>query len=121
MYLITNYGFNSLSDLLSTSRRMHSFENGMQAILGISSDDFEVMAHQYLTEKYRLIFLFIDNTFWWIGITLLCIVGFFVTIRRNRKRALELQEEERRETMPRPDNNNAESADVDQNKDAIEK
>jgi len=94
LYIIETYGFNAPFSILATARRMHNFNTGMRDVLGVSPVEFQEQANQYITEKYHFIYFVADNSFWWLGIGLLVIVAFIVTMHRNRKRALALEAEE---------------------------
>ena len=94
LYIIETYGFNAPFSLLATARRLHNFNAGMREVLGVSAAEFQEQVNHYVTEKYHFIYFVADNSFWWLGIGLLVIVAFFVTMHRNRKRALALEAEE---------------------------
>jgi hypothetical protein len=97
LYIIETCGFKAPFTMLTIAYRTHSFPIGLQDVTGMSEEEFEGQLRQNIIEKYRFLFFVADSTLWWIGIALLLIVGFFVTMHRNNKRALVIEAEEQRE------------------------
>ena len=96
-FLTDNYSMEVIADILRKAQRMHDFWKGLNEAVGLSPAEFEDLTRKYIVSKYQFVFLITDYYAWWVGIALLVIVGFFVTMRRNRKRAEAMDEAERRE------------------------
>ena len=97
LYIIETCGFKAPFTMLTIAYRTHSFNLGLQDVTGLSEEEFEGQLRQNIIKKYRFLFFVADSTLWWVCISLLVIIGFFITMRRNTKRALAIEAEERRE------------------------
>jgi hypothetical protein len=97
LFLIDQYGMDVVADCLSATRKKRDFWKGFYEVVSLSPREFEDLAHKYIASKYQLVFLVTDTYAWWVGIASLFIVGFFVTIRRNRLRAEAMEAKEQRE------------------------
>jgi hypothetical protein len=97
LFLIEQYGIEVLPDILNAARATTGFWNGVTSALGISQQEFDGLLMKYLTTKYQFAFIFADTYAYWILIVALFIVGFIITGRRNKRRALAMEEEEKRD------------------------
>jgi hypothetical protein len=97
LFLIEQYGMTILPQILRAARTTHSFEAGMLKAIGLNNREFEDMVVKYIESKYRFVFFVTDSALWWVLISLLFVAGFIATMRRNRKRAMAMEEAERRE------------------------
>ena len=99
LFLIDQYGLEALPEILNAARSANGFWAGMQSALGISPQEFDGLLQKYLTTKYQFAFLFADTYAYWLAIVGLFIVGFVITGKRNKRRALAMEEEEKRDLL----------------------
>ncbi len=97
LFLVDRYGMESLQRILSAARRSRNFQAGILEATGLTLREFEEMAGNYITSKYRLVFFVTDSYIWWAFIVVLFIAGYVATVKRNRKRAAAMEEAERLE------------------------
>jgi hypothetical protein len=95
LYLVEQYGMAVLPQILKAARMARDFEAGFLRVTGLNFREFEDMVGKYIESRYRFVFFVTDSGLWWALIALLFVVGFFATVRRNRKRAAAMEEAER--------------------------
>jgi hypothetical protein len=94
-FLIDMYGIDFIPELLSATEQRRNFERGCLEVFGLSKKEFEDLLQKEIRKRFKYLFLISDYSLFWIGLTILSIVAFAVTIVRNRKKArlMEMQEE----------------------------
>jgi Peptidase MA superfamily len=85
LFLIDQYGLDVLSDVLISARKTGAFWKGIDAILSLTPQEFELAAREYVTARYKLVFLFADYPAFWVAIVLLFLVASGVAFVRKRK------------------------------------
>jgi hypothetical protein len=96
-FLLDTYGFDVIPELLETARRNRRFDLACLEVFGLTQKEFEALVRKEMVSRYRLLFIFGDYSFFWLGILLLAFVAFIVTRIRNRKKRQRMEEVERRE------------------------
>ena len=93
-FLLKNYGYDLLPELLSATRALRSFQAACISTFGLSPKEFELLLKKEISLRHRYIFIIADYYLFWIFIVFLALVGFILTIVRNRQKmkALELQD-----------------------------
>lgn len=95
LYLIEQYGFGKIAQLLSELDTGQSFDVTFKDVFAIDLFEAEMNWYQYLEKKYRWTFLLDFDLFLWIFILLLFIF-ILIAIRWRNKRTLEKWDEEER-------------------------
>lgn len=93
-FLIDLYGRDLLPELLEVSHRTRRFESACVAVFGLTTFELQKLLDKKMEERYRILFLIGDYSLVWLGIFVLSIVAFVVTLLRNRKKKRQLDEEE---------------------------
>ncbi len=95
LFLIENYGFASVTDLLHYLNAGLPFEQAFQRAFGADLFDMELQWYAYLEDEYRWSFLMDFEFYLWIFILILFIF-VFIAIRWRNHRTLKRWEEEER-------------------------
>lgn len=107
-FLVRKYGLEGISELLTAVRQNRSFSTAFLKVYGLTMTEFESMYNQALTEKYWILFFASDTYLFWIGITMLFILGYIVTKIRNRKKLANLDDDIEGEQSENEDTENSE-------------
>ncbi|MBN2038383.1 MAG: hypothetical protein JW768_16705 [Chitinispirillaceae bacterium] len=97
-FMIETYHMEGISALLRAVRQTGRFDSALYREFGLTQREYELLTRQYITERYRLLFLVGDSWLYWLPAALLVIAGFFAVRLRNRKRQRQMEEEEK--TVP---------------------
>jgi hypothetical protein len=97
MFLIKEYGLDTIPEFLDAVRTTGRFDTAMVKVLGFTPKEFESFVNDDIVKRYSFIFLISDSALYWIPITLLFIAAFIAVTIRNKKKRRMMEEEERKE------------------------
>lgn len=92
-FLIDTYGYDFIPELLTTVRKDRYFQSACTELLGLTTDEIELLVKDHISSKYRYAFVF-DSMLPWLFVLLLAVVGFFFTMYRNGKKRKMLEAQE---------------------------
>ena len=93
-FLLTTYGREVIPELLAASRKRRSFSDACFDVFGLTTKELDELLKKEMNKKFRVFYLFADYALLWIGILLLAVLAFVVTMIRNRKKRARFEEEE---------------------------
>jgi len=93
-FLLTTYGREVIPELLAASRKRRNFSDACFDVFGLTTQELDALLKKEMNRKYRIFYLFADYALLWIGILLLAVLAFIVTMIRNRKKRARLEAEE---------------------------
>lgn len=96
-FLLDTYGYDLVPELLGTTRETGRFERACYSVFGLTQKELETILRKEMVRRYRLLFLIGDYSLLWIGILILAILAFVITLIRNRRKRLMMESEERGE------------------------
>ncbi len=91
-YLLEQYGFDSFNILLDNIKDRQSIDDALMAATGSNYDGFEKEFNNYLRNKFNLLTIFIDMSYFWLFLAIVVIVGFFLSYRKKKKKYKEWDE-----------------------------
>jgi hypothetical protein len=100
-FLVEQYGIESIADILRSAGKTGSFWRGMENVLSLSRQEFEIAANKDLTSRYRFVFLFADYSAFWVLIALLFLVAAGAAIVRKQRKLSMMEQEEKKEDEAR--------------------
>lgn len=93
--LVDTYGMGVLSELLDAADSTGSFSSAIYAVLGLTDRELEQMILTQTRKRFNPFMWIADSYSIWIGIVVLFLIGFVITRIRNRKKALQMEREEK--------------------------
>ena len=94
-YLINNYGDKALQRFFKKISENKSIDDALMAACGANLKEFELEYNQYLKKTYNLVSLLTDMMFFWIGLAVVVVVGFFLQYNKRRKYYKKWEEQEK--------------------------
>lgn len=94
LFMVQTYGLSSLGDLCVATRKTGSFESAVVQVIGITKEQLLIAFKNDLAKRYGLLFFAGDDTIVWVGIVILFMVAFGITLWRNKKKKQKMEESE---------------------------
>lgn len=94
-YLYQEYGIEQVNVLLDTLAAGSGLDRALVASTGSDLADFEAEYQLYLRQRFNLVTLIMDSTYFWLALVLIFVVGAILTIRRRRKYYRQWEEDEK--------------------------
>lgn len=97
-FLLDNYGYDLLPELLNNAVKYRNFETAAIHTYGLTTSELQDILTKEISARYRFAFLFSDSSLIWFLILLLAVVGFMVTRSRKKQKMLQMEYQEQLET-----------------------
>ncbi|MBN1131085.1 MAG: hypothetical protein JXA71_19000 [Chitinispirillaceae bacterium] len=106
LFIIESWGMDAIPELLAAVRKTGTFDSALTAVFGLTGGEFERLAHDFIADRYRYLFLIGDTWLYWLPAALLVVVGFVMVRIRNRKRQAQMEREDAVFFAPVPEEGN---------------
>lgn len=97
-YFIDQYGINALNMMLDEIVRGKPLDTALMASTGSTLAGFEEEFHEFLTQRYNILSLFMDTFWFWIALAFIVVIGGFLSFRRRRAYYRKWEEEDKLES-----------------------
>ena len=94
-YMYDNYGARSLRVYLDRIASGGTPSQALMASTGANALEFEQEFHKHLTKRFNIMMLFMDTMFFWVGLSIVVIIGVFLRYRKRRQYYKKWEEEEK--------------------------
>ncbi len=94
-YFLDEYGINSFNILLRYIAQGEKLDKALSNSIGGNYKEFNEEFLQYVNKRYNIVSLFMDTSFFWIGLAIVVIIGSFIRYKKKRKYYKKWEEEEK--------------------------
>ncbi|UCE24288.1 MAG: hypothetical protein JSU74_13520 [Candidatus Zixiibacteriota bacterium] len=97
-FLIDTYDREAIGRFVETVARGGSAEEAIWAATGATGQEFEQDFRLHLNRRFNIISLFMDTIFFWLGLSVLVVIGGWLRFRKRRRYYRQWQEDEKLES-----------------------
>ncbi|MBN1980969.1 MAG: hypothetical protein JW795_05520 [Chitinivibrionales bacterium] len=98
LYLIETYGISVITEIIAKARSTGSFWRGVYETVALTEPELTLYYEQFMIQRHNQLLWLTDDYLLWVGMSILFIIGFVLTIIRRRRKfkimALQEQQEE---------------------------
>ena len=97
-YLIDTYGVESVGRLVNELAKGASVSQALLTVTGATEKEFEGDFRLHLNRRFNVVSLFMDTIFFWLGLSLLVVIGGWLKFRKRRRYYREWEKREELES-----------------------
>ncbi|MEA1979790.1 MAG: peptidase MA family metallohydrolase [candidate division Zixibacteria bacterium] len=94
-YLLDEYGVNSFNMLLRYISQGEKLDDVLSNSIGGNYKEFNEEFLQHINKRYNIVSLFMNTSFFWIGLAIVVIIGSIIRYKKRRKYFKKWEEEEK--------------------------